>query len=154
MLCTEEFLSELDERSRPLFMPVTEAPLQGGGLLLGDDGVAVIRKNDNEDPVETKLFQAPSVNGRSRPVTSRPRTAAASTISHIASWLDPLAKGIEAPRRSTIPATPEPTAETRVALDRRPLFLVWADDLISRLPQALLEALDHLRGRQSLDGAR
>jgi hypothetical protein len=59
MLCTEEFLSELDERSRLLFTPVTQAPLQGAGLLLGDDGVAVIRKNDHEEPVETRLFQAP-----------------------------------------------------------------------------------------------
>ena len=59
MLCTEEFLSELDERSRPLFTPVTQAPLQGAGLLLGDDGVAVIRKNDHEEPIETRLFQAP-----------------------------------------------------------------------------------------------
>jgi len=59
MLCTEEFLSELDERSRLLFAPVTQASLQGAGLLLGDDGVAVIRKNDHEEPVETRLFQAP-----------------------------------------------------------------------------------------------
>jgi len=59
MLCTEEFLPELDERSRLLFAPVTQAPLQGAGLLLGDDGVAVIRKNDHEEPVETRLFQAP-----------------------------------------------------------------------------------------------
>ena len=56
---TEEFLSELDERSRLLFAPVTQASLQGAGLLLGDDGVAVIRKNDHEEPVETRLFQAP-----------------------------------------------------------------------------------------------
>src|SRR5438270_11394847 len=33
--------------------------LQAAGLLLGDDGVAVIRKNDHEEPVETRLFQAP-----------------------------------------------------------------------------------------------
>ena len=46
-------------RSRLLFTPVTQAPLQGAGLLLGDDGVAVIRKNDHEEPVETRLFQAP-----------------------------------------------------------------------------------------------
>jgi hypothetical protein len=59
MLCTEEFLSELDERSRLLFTPVTQVPLQGAGLLLGDDGAAVIRKNDHEEPVETRLFQAP-----------------------------------------------------------------------------------------------
>ena len=59
MLCTEEFLSELDERSQPLFTRVTQAPLQAAGLLLGDDGVAVIRKNDHEEPVETRLFQAP-----------------------------------------------------------------------------------------------
>jgi hypothetical protein len=59
MLCTEEFFSELDERSRPLFTPVTQAPLPGAGMLLGDDGVAVIRKNDHEEPIETRLFQAP-----------------------------------------------------------------------------------------------
>jgi hypothetical protein len=59
MLCTEEFLSELDERSQPLFTRVRQVPLQAAGLLLGDDGVAVIRKNDHEEPVETRLFQAP-----------------------------------------------------------------------------------------------
>jgi hypothetical protein len=59
MVCTEEFLSELDERSRLLFTPVTQAALRGAGLLLSDDGVAVIRKNDHEEPVETRLFQAP-----------------------------------------------------------------------------------------------
>src|SRR5262249_8814126 len=59
MLCTEEFLSELDERSQPLFTPVTQNSSQGAGLLLGDDDIAVIRKNDYEDPVATKLFQAP-----------------------------------------------------------------------------------------------
>jgi hypothetical protein len=35
--------------------------LQGAGLLLGDDGVAVIRKNDHEEPIEIRLFQAPLV---------------------------------------------------------------------------------------------
>jgi hypothetical protein len=59
MLCTEDFLSELDERNRVLFAPVAQAPMQEAGLLLGDDGVAVIRKNDYEEPVETRLFQAP-----------------------------------------------------------------------------------------------
>src|SRR5262249_38213051 len=59
MLCTEEFLTELDERSRPLFTPITQIPLDRTGLLLGDDGVAVIRKNDEEEPIEAKLFQAP-----------------------------------------------------------------------------------------------
>jgi len=59
MLCTEEFLSELDERSRPLFTPVEQAPLQSAGLVFGDDGVAVIRKNGHEEPVEARLFQAP-----------------------------------------------------------------------------------------------
>jgi hypothetical protein len=58
MLCTEEFLSELDERSRPLFTPVTQTSLPGAGMLLGDDGVAVIRKNDHEEPLETRLFQS------------------------------------------------------------------------------------------------
>lgn len=57
--CTEEFLSELDERSGVLFTPVTQAPQQGVGLLLDDDGVALIRKNDHEEVVEAKLFQAP-----------------------------------------------------------------------------------------------
>jgi hypothetical protein len=59
MLCTEEFLSELDERSQLLFTRVTQAPLQAAVLLLGDDGVAMIRKNDHQEPVETRLFQAP-----------------------------------------------------------------------------------------------
>ena len=59
MLCTDEFLSELDERSRSLFTPITQIALQGTGLLLDDDGVAVIRKNDQEEPIETRLFQAP-----------------------------------------------------------------------------------------------
>jgi hypothetical protein len=59
MLCTEEFLAELDERSRSLFTPITQIPLEGAGLLLGDDGVAVIRKNDQEEPIEARLFQAP-----------------------------------------------------------------------------------------------
>ena len=59
MLCTEEFLSELDERSRLLFTPVTQVSLQRAGLLLGHEGVAVIRKNDHEEPVEARLFQAP-----------------------------------------------------------------------------------------------
>ena len=59
MLCTEEFLSELDERSRSLFTPITQMPSQGAGLLLGEDDVAVVRKNDGEEPIETRLFQAP-----------------------------------------------------------------------------------------------
>jgi hypothetical protein len=59
MLCTAEFLAELGERSQPLFTPVTRAALQAAGLLLGDDGIAVIRKNDHEEPIETRLFQAP-----------------------------------------------------------------------------------------------
>ena len=58
MLCTEEFISELDERSRLLFTPVTQASLQGAGSLLSDDGIAVIRKNNHDDAVETRLFQA------------------------------------------------------------------------------------------------
>jgi hypothetical protein len=59
MLCTEEFLAELDERSKPLFTPITQIPLEAGGLVLGADGVAVIRKNDQEEPIEARLFQAP-----------------------------------------------------------------------------------------------
>jgi hypothetical protein len=60
MLCTEEFVSELDETSRSLFAPITPvaAALRGPGLLVGDDGVAVIRKNEQEEPLETRLFQA------------------------------------------------------------------------------------------------
>ena len=60
MLCTEEFRSELDERSRVLFTPLTRAPEQGVGLLLDDDGIAVIRKNDHEEAVEAKPFPSPS----------------------------------------------------------------------------------------------
>jgi hypothetical protein len=59
MLCTEEFLTELDERSRPLFTPITQIALREAGLRLGEDGVAAIRKNDQEEPIETRLFQAP-----------------------------------------------------------------------------------------------
>src|SRR5438874_13426503 len=58
MLCTEEFLSKLDERSRLLFTPVTQASLQGAGLLPGDDGVAGIRTTAHEAAVETMPFQA------------------------------------------------------------------------------------------------
>jgi hypothetical protein len=36
--------------------------MPAAGLLLGDDGVAVIRKNDHEEPVETRLFRLPSVS--------------------------------------------------------------------------------------------
>ena len=59
MLCTEEFLSELDERNRVIFAPVTQTASLSGGLLLRDDGVAVIRKTDRDEPVEARLFQAP-----------------------------------------------------------------------------------------------
>jgi hypothetical protein len=59
MLCTEEFLGELDERSRPLFTPASDAALHGTGVRLGDDGVAVIRKHEHDEPVETRLFQVP-----------------------------------------------------------------------------------------------
>jgi class 3 adenylate cyclase len=59
ILCTEQFLAELDERSRPPFTPITQIPLEGAGLLLGADGVAVIRKNEEEEPLEVRLFQAP-----------------------------------------------------------------------------------------------
>jgi hypothetical protein len=56
MLCTEEFLTDLDERSRQLFTPVTQTPSPNPGLLLAEDGIAVIRKNDHDEPVETRLF--------------------------------------------------------------------------------------------------
>jgi hypothetical protein len=59
ILCTEEFFTELEERSRQLFTPITQTPPQNAGLVLGEDGIAVIRKNDRDDPVETRLFQAP-----------------------------------------------------------------------------------------------
>jgi hypothetical protein len=62
----EEFLGTQHRAGRGMrleesaaFTRVTQAPLQAAGLLLGDDGVAVIRKNDHEEPVETRLFQAP-----------------------------------------------------------------------------------------------
>lgn len=58
ILCTEEFLSELDERNRVIFAPITQTPSLNGGLILGDDGVAVIRKSDRDEPVEARLFQA------------------------------------------------------------------------------------------------
>jgi len=58
ILCTEEFVSELDEPTRPLFTPFAVASSQTPGLVLGDDGMAFIRKNDQEEPIEARLFEA------------------------------------------------------------------------------------------------
>src|SRR5580700_10032203 len=55
ILCTEEFVSELDETTRPLFTPIAAAPSQARGLVLGDDGTAVLRKNDQDEAIEAKL---------------------------------------------------------------------------------------------------
>ena len=66
MLCTEEFLSELDERSRQLFTLVTQTSSKNAGLVLGDDGVAVIRKNYRDEPVETRLSKPPWVSASAR----------------------------------------------------------------------------------------
>jgi hypothetical protein len=58
ILCTEEFISELDEAARALFAPIESAPSQAPGLVLREDGMAVIRKNEQEEPIEGRLFQA------------------------------------------------------------------------------------------------
>jgi hypothetical protein len=58
ILCTEEFLSELDERNRVIFAPISHNPSPSGGLILGDDHIAVIKKTDRDEPVEARLFQA------------------------------------------------------------------------------------------------
>jgi class 3 adenylate cyclase len=58
ILCTEEFVSELDETAKALFMPV-ESPLsEGPGLGFRENGMVVIRKNEQEEPIEVRLFQA------------------------------------------------------------------------------------------------
>lgn len=57
MLCTEELLGELDERSRPLFTPVGAAALRGTGVRLADDRVTVIRKHEQDEPVETRHYR-------------------------------------------------------------------------------------------------
>ncbi len=58
ILCTEEFVSELDETAKALFMPV-ESPLsEGPGFGFRENGMVVIRKNEQEEPIEVRLFQA------------------------------------------------------------------------------------------------
>ena len=57
ILCTEEFVSELDETARALFTPVDPLP-QMPGLALRENGMVAIRKNEQEEPIEVRLFQA------------------------------------------------------------------------------------------------
>lgn len=58
ILCTEDFLSELDEMAKPLFTPIAASPSQQPGFTSDGDGSVTIRKNDHEDPIEARLFQA------------------------------------------------------------------------------------------------
>jgi hypothetical protein len=58
ILCTEEFVSELDETTQPLFKPIMAPPSDAPGLVLCDDGTAVIRKNEQDEPIESRLFEA------------------------------------------------------------------------------------------------
>ena len=58
ILCTEEFVSELDETARTLFTPLEPPPSQMPGLAPRDNGMVAIRKNEHEEPIEVRLFQA------------------------------------------------------------------------------------------------
>jgi class 3 adenylate cyclase len=58
ILCTEEFVSELDEPERTLFMPIEPPPSQMPGLALRENGTVAIQKNEQEEPIEVRLFQA------------------------------------------------------------------------------------------------
>jgi hypothetical protein len=58
ILCTEEFVAELDETTGALFTS-TEARLsQTPGFVLRENGLVAIRKNEQEEPIEVRLFQA------------------------------------------------------------------------------------------------
>ena len=58
VLCTEEFVSELDEMTKPLFTQLAATSSETPGLMLGRGGTAVIRKNEQDEPIEARLFQA------------------------------------------------------------------------------------------------
>ena len=66
MLCAKEFL-ELDERSRPLFTPVTRASCWERDCCWVMTGVAVLRKNDHEEPVERPRTVCRATQLRARP---------------------------------------------------------------------------------------
>jgi hypothetical protein len=57
ILCTEEFLSEVDESTRSYFSSVRQSPSGELGLPFEDDGSVVIRKSDDDEPINTKLYQ-------------------------------------------------------------------------------------------------
>jgi hypothetical protein len=57
ILCTEKFLLEVDDSIRSSFTSVKTAPNGDAGLLFEDDGSVVIRKNDEDEPMNTRLFQ-------------------------------------------------------------------------------------------------
>jgi hypothetical protein len=59
ILCTQEFVSEVDESVRSNFTSVKTSPSGEYGLLFSDDGSVVIRKSDEDEPINTKLFQLP-----------------------------------------------------------------------------------------------
>jgi hypothetical protein len=59
ILCTEEFFSEVDESIRGSFTPVETLCSSQSGLSIEIDGSAVIRKSDEDEPINTKLFQFP-----------------------------------------------------------------------------------------------
>src|SRR4051794_6776191 len=58
ILCTEEFVAELDEMAMGLFARIEAPPPQTPGLALREDGMVAIRKNEHEEPIEVRLFQA------------------------------------------------------------------------------------------------
>jgi hypothetical protein len=58
ILCTEEFVSELDEMTRTLFTPFELPPSQMPGLEVLENGMTIIRKNEQEEPIAVRLFQA------------------------------------------------------------------------------------------------
>ena len=57
ILCTEEFLVEVDEATRSSFTSVRTPPSGESGLLFTDDGTVVVRKSDEDEPMKTRLFQ-------------------------------------------------------------------------------------------------
>ena len=56
ILCTEEFVAELDEIARMLFTPIKPPSPQMPGLALSENGMVAIRKNEQEEPIEGKAI--------------------------------------------------------------------------------------------------
>ena len=57
ILCTAEFVSELDQTTKPLFTQLEATPSETPGLMLGRGATAVIRKNEHDEPIEARLFK-------------------------------------------------------------------------------------------------